>query len=161
MKTPEFSAVNQSLIFVFSIIWISGCSTNTPISSLENRHICIGAADYWKEWSFGIGGMETQVKCEQAANNFCAKKGKNANFLSLKNTNSNAFHPSTAEVVFACNTQEEIRLEEANAKKHEEEEMKASIESAKILCKESYGFKPDTADMGHCMLEIQKQRTAK
>jgi hypothetical protein len=61
----------------------NGCSVQTPISKLGENYICNGRADYWKEWGFGEGGIETRTKCEQAAHKFCSEKSKN-NALILK-----------------------------------------------------------------------------
>lgn len=145
------------LVLVASLV---GCSTQTPISQMGNNFVCNGQADYWKEWSIGVGGRETQDKCRQAAKAYCAQSGRNEFELSAKYSNSGPARPSSAEVVFSCSTVEEQRIAANRAKQVSDAQFKKSIAEVRQVCIESYGFKPDTPDLSRCMLEIQKERAA-
>jgi len=127
---------------------------------MDNNFVCNGQADYWKEWSFGVGGRETQDKCRQAARAYCSQTGKNAIELSAKYSNSGVARPSSAEVVFSCQTAEEQRVAATRAKQLSDAQFKKSIAEVRQVCIESFGFKPDTPDLSHCMLDIQKERAA-
>ena len=64
-----------------SFLFISGCADNLPIIKSGTNFMCDGHTGYWKEWSLGTGGRQIQEKCEMAAEDCCAKQGKNMTLL--------------------------------------------------------------------------------
>ena len=146
------------LTISFFLLILFGCTgaDKLPITQVEQGFICDGETGYWKEWSLGTGGQVIEQKCRDTAKTYCAKQGKNYREVDSHYANTEAYTASRAQVAFKCLSVAEEQAEKMQA----ERAFKSSIDSAKQVCVEHFGFKPETTELSQCMLEIQKEKAA-
>jgi hypothetical protein len=97
------------------------------------------------------------AKCRSEIDAFCKTKGAPPFIGKIIGIPSGPARYARAEINFQCMTTADIANREERVSEAQSKQIRSDVDKSKRLCQEDFGFTPNTAEFGNCLMELQKQ----
>ncbi|MCF4977734.1 hypothetical protein GIW56_09425 [Pseudomonas gessardii] len=132
---------------------LTGCASSGTINTLSEKHYECNASGSFSDFS-ADNAIET---CRKKIDQFCQTNGALPVIGKITSEPSGYARYATADLNFQCISAKDAALQQQQMAEIKNQQMKATIQSAKATCQQDFGFTPNTPEFGNCLLQLQQQ----